>query len=80
VPEGEPVQIGNNYYCWVTFREGRIVLPPQTLELYDIASGDHLLVVRGSGLAVALLIRGPIVKEAEKHPELGVYGRAIDGA
>jgi hypothetical protein len=55
--------------------EGRIgqemhVLLPSTV---DINSGDQLLVVRGSNLALGFLLRGPILDEARLHPELEVY-------
>ena len=43
VPAGDPIQIGNNVYCWVTVRDGGIVIPPQTLLLYHVAPGDRLL-------------------------------------
>lgn len=45
---------------------GQIELPIQT----GVQWGDHLLVVRGSGLALGFITRGPIYEEAEKHPEI----------
>lgn len=46
-----------------------VVLPPET----EIQPGERLLAVRGSGLALGFLLRGPIVEEALKHPELETY-------
>lgn len=45
---------------------GQIVLPMEA----GVQSGDRLLVVRGSGLALGFLTRGPIYEEALKHPEV----------
>jgi hypothetical protein len=50
-------------------RQGRVNLPPAT----GAQPGDRLLAVRGSGLALGLLARGPIYEEALKHPELEVF-------
>lgn len=36
----------------------------------SVASGDRLLVVRGSGKALGFLARGPIWQEAQHHPDL----------
>jgi bifunctional DNA-binding transcriptional regulator/antitoxin component of YhaV-PrlF toxin-antitoxin module len=73
VPEGSPVEIGGKTYCWVRPADGMVVLPPPTLRRYGVAPGDRLLAVRGSGLALAFVVRGPIVEEAARHPELRVY-------
>lgn len=35
--------------------------------------GERLLAVRGSGLALSFLQKGPIVEEAQRHPELEVF-------
>ena len=72
-PEGAVVEHNGKPYCWVELRGGEIVVPPETLERYGIKVGDDLLVIRGSGLAVGFAARGPIVREAHKHPELMVF-------
>jgi hypothetical protein len=36
-------------------------------------SGERLLVVRGSGLALGFVQRGPIHEEASRHPEIEVF-------
>jgi hypothetical protein len=48
---------------------GRVALPPEA----GVQPGERLLVVRGSGLALGFLLRGPIVEEALKHPEIETY-------
>jgi bifunctional DNA-binding transcriptional regulator/antitoxin component of YhaV-PrlF toxin-antitoxin module len=73
IPEGEAITYNGKSYCWVELRHGRFILPANTLEKYGIRIGDRLLVVKGSGLAVAFIVRGPIVEEARRHPELMVF-------
>ena len=71
-PEGEVVEHKGKPHCWVALRGGGVTIPPNTLERYGVTAGDRLLVVRGSGLAVSLLVKGRIVEEAAKHPALEV--------
>jgi hypothetical protein len=72
IPEGQVVEHQGRPYCWVQLRRGAVRLAPQTLACYGIRNGDRLLVIRGSGLALGFAVRGPIVREAEKHTELPV--------
>ncbi len=51
---------------------GLVVLPPET----HIEPGERLLSVRGSGLALSFLQRGPICEEALNHPEIEVFRAA----
>jgi len=44
----------------------RVLLPVQI----GIQPGDRLLAVRGSGLALSFLVRGPIYEEALRYPGL----------
>jgi len=73
VPEGEAVECAGKPYCWVELRSGGITVSPRALEEYGIRVGDSLLVIRGSGLAIGFAVRGPIVAEARRHPELAVF-------
>jgi hypothetical protein len=50
-------------------KNGRVVLPSEV----EVQTGDRLVAVRGSGLALGFLARGPIYQEALKHPELEVF-------
>ena len=70
---GEVVERGGRPYCWAELRGGRVVIPLETLAKYGIESGDKLLVIRGSGRALGFAVRGPIVEEADRHPELDVF-------
>ena len=48
----------------------RVYIPVHILDKLEIVPGSKLLVVRGSGLAVGLVSKGPIFEEAQKHPEI----------
>jgi len=48
---------------------GRVALPRSL----DIRPGERLLVVRGSGIALGLIQRGPIFEEAMAHADLVTY-------
>ena len=71
--EGEIIEFRGKPYGWVLLRKGGVQIPRQTLGRYGIQTEDLLLVIRGSGLAMAFSVKGPIVEETRKHPELGVF-------
>lgn len=48
---------------------GCVTFPTQC----GLQPGERLLVVRGSGLALGFLQRGPIYEEAARHPEVEVF-------
>jgi hypothetical protein len=68
--EGEAVECRGGMYCWITLRGNSFIVPIETLEHYGVHPGNTLLVVRGSGLALGFITRGPIIEEARKHPEI----------
>lgn len=47
----------------------RVVLPSEA----GLQPGDRLLAVRGSGLALGFVQRGPIYEEALNHPEIETF-------
>ena len=61
---------GKRMICWTKIKDVSIHLPLDTLEKFGVMPGNHLLSVRGSGLGVGLIVRGSIIEEAKKHPEL----------
>lgn len=73
IGEGEVLEHKGKPYCWVGLRQGRASIPPRALAAYGVRAGDSLLVVRGSGLAISFIVRGPLVEEARRHPELDVF-------
>ena len=69
--EGETVTVGKRIYCWVKLNgDGSFTVPVGTLKKYGIKPGDMLLSVRGSGLALAFIVKGPLIAEAKKHSTL----------
>jgi hypothetical protein len=52
------------------FGDGWVSVPPEV----DVSLGARLLTVRGSRYGLGFVARGPIYKEALKHPELQVFG------
>lgn len=73
LPQGSIVDYQGRPFCWVQLCDGVIQVPPETLQRYGVQIGDRLLVIRGSDLALAFAVRGPIIDEAKKHEELAVY-------
>lgn len=71
-PEGKVVMYKYKPYCWIRLRDGCVTIPPETLGRYGVSTGDKLLVIRGSGLAVGFAAKGPILLEADRHPELDI--------
>jgi bifunctional DNA-binding transcriptional regulator/antitoxin component of YhaV-PrlF toxin-antitoxin module len=72
--EGETVTVGTRKYCWVKLSsKGEFVVPAETLKKYGVHLGDRLLVGRGSGLALGFIVKGPIVDEAKRHPDLELF-------
>ena len=51
------------------FGDGWVVVPPEV----EVKPSDRLLTVRGSGYGLGFVARGPIYKEALRHPELEVF-------
>jgi hypothetical protein len=71
--EGAIYRAGGRVFYRIMLRGGRMRIPLETLERFGVKAGDKLLAVRGSGLGLALVVRGPIVREAGKHRELAVF-------
>lgn len=71
---GEPIKYNNRFFCWTEISEDEAIqLPNETLKQYGIKPLDNILSVRGSGLGVGFIVRGPIIQEARKHPELKIF-------
>jgi hypothetical protein len=48
------------------------------LEQYGVSPFGRLLVIRGSGIALGYIVKGPIVKEAGKHPNIRTFENGED--
>lgn len=73
IPEGEVVQDGTRTYTWVTLQDGQITVPVETLAHFGVKPSDRLLVIRGSGLGVSFIVRGPVVAEAKHYTTIEVF-------
>ncbi|MBN2344788.1 MAG: AbrB/MazE/SpoVT family DNA-binding domain-containing protein [Candidatus Aminicenantes bacterium] len=71
--EGAVVELRGKAFAWALLSDGVVTVPPLTLARYGVRPGDNLLVVRGSGLAPSFIVKGPIVEEARRHPELETF-------
>ena len=74
VGEGTIVEFKGKPFAWARLRRGWIALPSETLARYGVRPGDRLMAVRGSGLAVSLIVWGPIVAYARTHSGLKAFG------
>ena len=74
IEEGKIVNVGGTVMCWATIHEnGQLLLPSPILEAYGVKPRDQLLVIRGSYIGIGLAVRGPLVEEARKHPDIVVF-------
>ena len=70
---GESVRYHSRFFCIVPIEQESITVPSAILRLYGIKKNSRLLTVRGSYVALGFIVRGPIIEEAKRHPELAVY-------
>ena len=74
LPKGETIMVAGKPCCWVTLNtDGCITVPLKTLKQYGSNAGDHLLSVRGSRLALAFCVKGPLIDEAKQYPSLTLF-------
>jgi len=71
--EGTWIVHNKRIFSWLRMQEGYIVVPLKTLEMYGAHQGNSLLCVRGSGLALGFLIKGPLYELAQKHQNIDVF-------
>jgi len=74
IEEGKTIEFKKRKYCRVkTCENNMIILGRQTLDAYGIKPGDNLLSGRGSYIGIAMIVKGPIVEYAKKHPEIETF-------
>jgi hypothetical protein len=71
--EGTPVVYNERIFSWFRMHKGFLVCPPEMLSNYGVHPGDSLLSVRGSGLALGFLTKGPLYELALKHRNIDVF-------
>jgi hypothetical protein len=68
------IHIGNRLFYSTKINAGSTIqIPLSIIHGYGIKIEDRLLAVRGSGLGTGFIVRGPIVQEALRHPELKTF-------
>ncbi len=68
------VKAGERFICWTNLHKDKsFYLSNDLIALLDLRPGKRLLAVRGSGVGLTFISRGPIYNEALKHNELLVY-------
>jgi bifunctional DNA-binding transcriptional regulator/antitoxin component of YhaV-PrlF toxin-antitoxin module len=71
--QGTTIEHKKRLYSRVKMKKGFIVIPFDTLAKYGVEAGCLLLCVRGSGLALGFLSKGPLHRLAQKHPSIAVF-------
>lgn len=72
--EGQPRKHGRGYLCWLEIRAGgTIVLPRAARTAYQLKTGDMLMSVRSSDIAIGFAAKGPLIAGGKKHPELVLF-------
>jgi hypothetical protein len=72
--EGEIVKINEKFYTWIKiFKDKSFKISENALKSFKIKTNQKLLAGRGSGLALAFIVKGPIYEEAKKHPEIPIF-------
>ncbi|BDZ68223.1 hypothetical protein [Methanobacterium ferruginis] len=68
LPEGEPIKWKGRHYCWVNIsKEGIFKLPPKTRSCFKLRETDELLSIRGSNVAITMVVKGPLVEFAKNY-------------
>ena len=74
IEEGKVIPYKGRRFCWISYMgNGEIMLQQHTRAAYEIKTGDHLLVIRGSNVGFAMAAKGPIIETARLHPEIPVF-------
>ena len=71
--EGMAIEHNKRFFSRTKMQEGFIAVPSKTLACYGSRPGNSLLSVRGSGLALSFLIKGPLYELAQKHENITVF-------
>ncbi|TXT67364.1 MAG: hypothetical protein BAJALOKI1v1_110019 [Promethearchaeota archaeon] len=71
--KGEMISYRGKKYCWEKIQNGILKLSDDLLKTYGLQIGDVVLSVRGSGLSLGVLTKGPIFEEAQKHSEISMF-------
>jgi hypothetical protein len=74
IEEGKMAPFKKRFICWVQiYPGGRIVLPQGVMKVFGIKTGDYLLSIRSSNIAIGMAVQGPLIEIAKKHPEINLF-------
>jgi hypothetical protein len=72
--EGKVAPFKNRSICWVQiYSGGRIALSQEAMKVFGINTGEFLLSIRSSNIAIGMAEKGPLIKIAKTHPEIKVF-------
>jgi hypothetical protein len=71
--KGEAIKYRGRYYFRSWIHENTLKLEPEVLEIFGAKPGDRLLSIRSSNIAIGMAVRGSIIEEAIKHPEIETF-------
>jgi bifunctional DNA-binding transcriptional regulator/antitoxin component of YhaV-PrlF toxin-antitoxin module len=71
---GNIIEYKKRKYGWNKIRIlNTVMLNKQMLEAFGLKPGDELLSVRGSSVGISMIVKGPLVEHAKKHPEVNHF-------
>jgi hypothetical protein len=75
IEEGRIVPFKNRFICWVQiYSGGRIALSQEAMKVFGINTGDFLLSIPSSNIAIGMAVKGPLIEIARRHPEIQLFG------
>jgi len=69
-------RIGRRTFATCLMGAGMIRVATGLLAAFGAPPGNRLLAVRGSHMGLGMIVKGRIVREAERHPEIPVFNTA----
>ena len=64
IPKGVFVKYKGRYYCWTYLINNLLLLTPEMLQTFGLRSGEKLLSIRGSNIALVMGVKGPLIEHA----------------
>jgi bifunctional DNA-binding transcriptional regulator/antitoxin component of YhaV-PrlF toxin-antitoxin module len=71
--EGKTARIKGRPYSRARIIDNGLDIGPGVLAEFGVQPGDRLLAIRSSGIAIGMAVRGPIIEEAGKYPEIKIF-------
>jgi bifunctional DNA-binding transcriptional regulator/antitoxin component of YhaV-PrlF toxin-antitoxin module len=68
--DGQAVRSRGRVYCRLPLDDRSFRLTAGAMEGFGVKTGDRLLSIRSSDIAIGMAVKGPLIERAEKHPEI----------